>query len=158
MSAKIAIGDKAPGFKLPHDGGGEVSLADFKGRKLVLYSYPKADTSGCTIEAKDFSKLAPAFSRAGTAILGVSADPVRKLDKFKSKYDLSITLASDEPHDMLEAYGVWAKKSMWGRSYMGILRNTYLIGANGRVAQIWEKVKVAGHAAEVLAAAKELED
>ena len=156
MNAKIAVGSKAPGFKLPHDGGGEVSLADFKGGKLVLYFYPKADTSGCTVEAKDFSRLAPAFSRAGTAILGVSADPVRKQDKFKAKHDLSIMLASDETHEMLEVYGVWAKKSMWGRSYMGILRNTFLIGPDGRIARIWEKVKVAGHAEEVLAAAKAL--
>jgi peroxiredoxin Q/BCP len=156
MSAKIAVGAKAPSFKLAHDGGGEVSLADFKGRKLVLYFYPKADTSGCTVEAKDFSRLAPAFSRAGTAILGVSADPVPKQDKFKAKYDLSIMLGSDETHEMLTAYGVWAKKSMWGRSYMGILRNTYLIGPDGRIARIWEKVKVAGHAEEVLAAAKDL--
>jgi thioredoxin-dependent peroxiredoxin len=156
MSAKIAVGGRAPGFTIPHDGGGEVSLSDFKGRKLVLYFYPKADTPGCTVEAKDFSKLAPAFARAGTAIMGVSADPVRKQDKFKSKYDLSIMLASDETHEMLAAYGVWAKKSMWGRSYMGILRNTYLVGPDGKIARIWEKVKVAGHAEEVLAAAKEL--
>jgi peroxiredoxin Q/BCP len=156
MPAKIAVGGKAPGFKLPHDGGGDVSLADFKGRKLVLYFYPKADTPGCTVEAKDFSKLGPAFGRAGTAVLGVSADPVPKQGKFKAKHDLSIMLASDESHAMLEAYGVWAKKSMWGRSYMGILRNTYLIGPDGRIARIWEKVKVAGHAQEVLQAAKEL--
>ena len=110
MSAKIAIGDKAADFQLRRDGGGEVSLADFKGRKLVLYFYPKADTSGCTVEAKDFSKLAQAFSRAGTAILGVSADPVAKQDKFKAKHGLSITLGSDETHEMLESYGVWAKK------------------------------------------------
>ena len=135
MTAKIAVGGKAPGFRLPRDGGGEVSLADFKGRKLVLYFYPKADTPGCTIEAKDFSQLAPAFARAGTAILGVSADPVPKQDKFKTKHDLSIALGSDETHEMLEAYGVWAKKSMWGRSYMGILRNTYLIGPDGRIAR-----------------------
>jgi peroxiredoxin Q/BCP len=156
MNAKIAVGDKAPAFKIPHDGGGEVSLSDFKGRKLVLYFYPKADTPGCTVEAKDFSKLAPAFARAGTAVLGVSADPVRKQDKFKAKHDLSIMLASDETHEMLTAYGVWAKKSMWGRSYMGVLRNTYLIGPDGRISRIWEKVKVPGHATEVLAAAKEL--
>ena len=154
MSAKIAVGGKAPGFTIPHDGGGEVSLSDFKGRKLVLYFYPKADTPGCTVEAKDFSKLAPAFARAGTAVLGVSADPVRKQDKFKVKHDLSIMLASDETHEMLTAYGVWAKKSMWGRSYMGILRNTYLIGPDGKIARIWEKVRVAGHAQEVLEAAK----
>lgn len=156
MSAKITIGSKAPSFKLPHDGTGEVALADFKGRKLVLYFYPKADTSGCTVEAKDFSRLATAFNRAGTSILGVSADPVPKLDKFKTKHDLSIMLASDESHEMLDAYRVWAKKSMYGRSYMGILRNTYLIGPDGKIARIWEKVKVAGHAEEVLAAAKEL--
>jgi thioredoxin-dependent peroxiredoxin len=157
MSAKIAVGNKAPGFTLPRDGGGEVSLADFKGKKLVLYFYPKADTEGCTIEAKDFSKLAPAFTRAKTAILGVSADPVKKQDRFKTKHDLTIALGSDETHEMLNAYGVWAEKSMYGRKYMGILRNTYLIGPDGKIAQIWEKVKVAGHAEAVLAAAKALE-
>ena len=153
---QLAPGVKAPAFKLARDGGGTLSLADFKGRKLVLYFYPKADTPGCTVEAKDFSRLAPAFGRAGTAILGVSADPVSKQDKFKAKYDLSLMLGSDESHEMLTAYGVWAKKSMWGRSYMGVLRNTYLIGPDGRIARIWEKVKVAGHAEEVLAAAKDL--
>jgi thioredoxin-dependent peroxiredoxin len=156
MSAKIVVGGKAPGFTLPRDGGGEVSLADFKGKKLVLYFYPKADTEGCTVEAKDFSRLAPAFARAKTAILGVSADPVKKQDRFKTKHDLTIALASDETHEMLNAYGVWAEKSMYGRKYMGILRNTYLIGPDGKIAQIWEKVKVAGHAEEVLAAAKAL--
>ena len=156
MSAKIAVGNKAPGFTLPRDGGGEVSLADFKGKKLVLYFYPKADTEGCTIEAKDFSKLAPAFGRAKTAILGVSADPVKKQDRFKAKHELTIALGSDETHEMLNAYGVWAEKSMYGRKYMGILRNTYLIGPDGKIAQIWEKVKVSGHAEEVLAAAKAL--
>ena len=156
MSAKIAAGGKAPSFRLARDGGGEVSLAEFQGRKLALYFYPKADTSGCTIEANDFSRLAAGFKRAGTAILGVSADPVPKLDKFKAKHGLTITLASDESHEMLKAYGVWAKKTLYGRSYMGILRNTYLIDADGRIARIWEKVKVAGHAEEVLAATKEL--
>ena len=156
MSAKIAVGRKAPDFTLPSDGGGQVSLADFKGKKLVLYFYPKADTPGCTIEAKDFSRLAPAFARAKTTVLGVSADPVKKQDRFKAKYELTIPLASDETHDMLNAYGVWAEKSMYGRTYMGILRNTYLIGPDGKIAQIWEKVKVAGHADEVLAAAKAL--
>ena len=156
MSAKIAAGSKAPDFRLPTDGGGQVSLADFKGRKLVLYFYPKADTPGCTVEAKDFSRLAGAFSRAGTAVVGVSADPIPRQDKFKAKHDLSIPLASDESHEMLNAYGVWAKKTLYGRSYMGILRNTYLIGPDGRIARIWEKVKVAGHAEEVLAAAKAL--
>src|ERR1043166_2339496 len=118
MSTKITVGRKAPDFTLPRDGGGQVSLADFKGKKLVLYFYPKADTSGCTIEAKDFSKLAPAFARAGTAILGVSADPVATQDKFKAKHELSIALGSDEGHEMLKTYGVWAKKSLYGRDYM----------------------------------------
>lgn len=156
MTAKLAVGSKAPEFRLPCDGGGEVSLADFKGKKLVLYFYPKADTSGCTVEAKDFSRLASAFSRAGTAVLGVSADSVPKQDKFKAKHDLKIPLASDESHGMLNAYGVWAEKSLYGRKYMGILRNTYLVGPDGKIARIWEKVKVAGHAEEVLAAAKAL--
>jgi peroxiredoxin Q/BCP len=156
MTPKVAVGNKAPGFRLARDGGGEVSLAEFKGRKLVLYFYPKADTPGCTVEAKDFSRLSPAFARAGTSILGVSADPVAKQDRFKAKHDLSIALGSDETHKMLEAYGVWAKKSMYGRSYMGILRNTYLIGPDAKIAQIWEKARVTGHAEEVLAAAKAL--
>jgi peroxiredoxin Q/BCP len=156
MAAKLGVGDKAPGFKIPRDGGDEVALDHFKSRKLVLYFYPRADTSGCTVEAKDFTRLAPAFARAGTDILGVSADPVAKQNKFKAKYDLKIALGSDENHEMLRAYGVWAKKSLYGRSFMGILRNTYLIGPDGRIARIWEKVKVAGHAEEVLAAAKAL--
>jgi thioredoxin-dependent peroxiredoxin len=156
MSPRLSVGDKAPGFRILRDGGGEIALADFKGRPLVVYFYPKADTSGCTIEAKDFTRLAPAFARAGTAILGVSADPVARQDKFKAKHDLKIALGSDEQHKMLLAYGVWAKKSLYGRSFMGVLRNTYLIGPDGRIARTWEKVRVAGHAEEVLAAAKML--
>lgn len=156
MSAKIAVGGKAPSFTLPRDGGGQVSLTDFKGKKLVLYFYPKADTPGCTLEAQDFSRLAPAFTRAKTAVVGVSADPVKKQDKFKAKHDLTIALGSDETLEMLKAYGVWAEKSMYGRTFMGVLRNTYLIGPDGKVACIWEKVKVAGHAEEVLEAAKAL--
>jgi thioredoxin-dependent peroxiredoxin len=156
MAAKVTVGSKAPAFTLPSDGGGKVSLSDFKGRKLVLYFYPKADTSGCTREAIDFSRLKAAFARANTAILGVSADPVARLDRFKTKHDLTVALGSDETHKVLEAYGVWAEKSLYGRKYMGILRNTYLIGPDGRVAQVWEKVKVAGHAEDVLAAAKAL--
>ncbi len=156
MPAKIAVGSKAPSFRLPRDDGGEVKLADYKGKTLVLYFYPKADTSGCTTEAKDFSRLAPQFAKAGAAILGVSADPVEKLDKFRDKHGLTVALGSDETHAMLEAYGVWAEKSMYGRKFMGVLRNTYLIGPDGKIARIWEKVKVPGHAAEVLAAAKTL--
>jgi peroxiredoxin Q/BCP len=154
--AKVTAGSKAPAFTLPTDGGGTVSLSDFKGRKLVLYFYPKADTSGCTREAMDFTRLKPAFTRANTAILGVSADPVTRLDKFKDKHGLKVTLGSDETHKVLEAYGVWAEKSLYGRKYMGILRNTYLIGPDGKVARVWEKVKVPGHAEEVLEAAKAL--
>jgi len=156
MPNTLAVGSKAPAFKLARDGGGQVSLADFKGRKLVLYFYPKADTSGCTREAIDFSKLAPAFARAGAAIVGVSADPVAVLDKFKAKHDLGIALASDETHKMLSAYGVWAQKTLYGRKFMGIVRTTVLIGPDGRVARVWDKVRVPGHAEDVLQAVKDL--
>jgi thioredoxin-dependent peroxiredoxin len=156
MVAKLAPGAKAPAFKLPRDGGGTISLAEFAGRKLVLYFYPKADTSGCTTEAIDFSALKTRFSRAGTEVLGVSGDTVRALDAFKAKHKLTVGLASDEKHTMLEAYGVWQQKSMYGRKFMGVVRTTFLIGPDGRIAQIWPKVSVAGHAAEVLTAAKAL--
>jgi peroxiredoxin Q/BCP len=146
----------APAFTLPRDGGGTVSLADYKGKKLVLYFYPRADTPGCTREAQAFSALAPAFAAAGAAVLGVSADPVAAQDAFKAKHRLAIPLASDEKHKMLEAYGVWGKKSMYGKTFMGIIRMTFLIGPDGRIARIWPKVKVDGHAEEVLAAAKAL--
>ena len=151
-----APGSKAPAFSLPCDGGGTVALADFAGKKLVLYFYPRADTSGCTREAIDFSRLRGDFARSGTAIIGVSADPVAAQDKFKAKHKLSITLGSDEKHRMLEAYGVWQEKSMYGRKFMGVVRATFLIGPDQRIAQIWPKVAVAGHAEEVLAAAKAL--
>jgi peroxiredoxin Q/BCP len=152
----LAEGAEAPAFTLPRDGGGEVRLADFKGRKLVLYFYPKADTPGCTLEAADFSRLAAAFRETGTDILGISADPVEKLEKFRDKHDLSIPLASDESHHMLMAYGVFAEKSMYGRSFMGIVRTTYLVGADGRIAKVWNNVRVQDHAEEVLRAAKAL--
>jgi peroxiredoxin Q/BCP len=153
MPAKLEEGAKAPDFRLARDGGGTISLAHFKGRKLVLFFYPKADTPGCTIEAKDFSRLNTAFAKAGIAVVGVSADPVKKQDAFKSKHGLATPLASDETHAMLEAYGVWAQKSMYGKTYMGINRTTVLIGADGRIARIWPKVRIEGHADEVLAAA-----
>ena len=156
MPTELAAGSKAPAFKLPRDGGGSMALGDFKGRKLVLYFYPKADTPGCTREAIDFSRLLPAFDKAGTVVLGVSADPVPAQDKFKKKHDLDIALLSDETHKMLEAYGVWGKKSMYGKTFIGITRSTFLIGADGRIARIWPKVKVDGHATEVLAAAQAL--
>jgi len=154
MAADLTVGAKAPDFRLARDGGGTLSLADFKGKKLVLYFYPKADTPGCTIEAKDFSRLQPAFDEAGVALVGVSADPVKKQDAFKAKHALTTPLASDESHEMLKAYGVWAEKSMYGRKYMGINRVTVLIGGDGRIMRIWPKVKIEGHAEEVLAAAK----
>ncbi len=149
-----AEGDTAPRFTLPADGGGQVSLDDFRGRKLVLYFYPKADTSGCTKQAQGFSALKQDFARAGAAVVGVSADPVRALDKFKEKYELDLALATDETHKTLEDYGIWAEKSMYGRSYMGIERTTFLIDEEGRIARVWRKVKVPGHVEEVLAAVK----
>jgi thioredoxin-dependent peroxiredoxin len=156
MARELAPGMKAPEFTLPRDGGGTVSLADFAGRKLVLYFYPRADTPGCTKEAIDFSRLKLAFGKAGAEILGVSADAVPAQDKFKSKHKLSIALASDEKHRMLEDYGVWQEKSMYGRKFMGVARATFLIGPDSRIAQVWPKVSVSGHADEVLAAAKAL--
>jgi peroxiredoxin Q/BCP len=156
MPASLAPGSKAPAFRLPRDGGETVALADFKGQNLVLYFYPRADTPGCTVESKAFSSLAKAFGKAGTAVIGVSADPVKAQDAFKAKHGLAIPLASDETHRMLEAYGVWGEKSMYGKKFMGITRTTFLIDQDGRIARIWPKVKVEGHAEEVLAAAKEL--
>jgi len=156
MGAPLAVGDKAPNFKLPGDDGSTVSLADFKGRKLVVYFYPRADTPGCTRESIDFSKQRAAFSKAGADVIGVSADPVEAQEAFKKKHKLSVGLLSDEAHAMLEAYGAWGKKSMYGKTFMGITRMTYLIGPDGRIAQVWPKVKVDGHAAEVLAAVKAL--
>jgi peroxiredoxin Q/BCP len=155
-AAGPAPGSKAPPFSLPRDGGGTVSLAGFAGRKLVLYFYPRADTSGCTKEAIDFSRLRADFGRAGTEIVGVSADPVPALAKFKAKHQLAIALASDEKHRMLEDYGVWQEKSLYGRKFLGIVRTTFLIGVDGRIAKVWPRVSVDGHAAEVLAAAKAL--
>jgi peroxiredoxin Q/BCP len=157
MAATALVeGAPAPDFHLARDGGGAISLGDFKNRKLVLYFYPKADTPGCTIEAKDFSRLSPAFAKAGIAVVGVSADPVKKQDAFKTKHQLTTPLASDETHEMLQSYGVWGEKSMYGKTYMGIRRTTVLIGPDGRVARIWPKVKIEGHAEEVLEAAKAL--
>ena len=156
MARELSEGAKAPAFNLARDGGGSVSLGDFAGRKLVLYFYPRADTPGCTKEAIDFSRLKTAFGKADTEVLGVSADPVAAQDKFKTKHKLSIALASDEKHRMLEAYGVWQEKSMYGRKFMGIARMTFLIDRDGRVAKVWPKVSVSGHAEEVLAAAKAL--
>ena len=151
-----AVGAKAPAFTLPRDGGGTVSLADFKGRKLVLFFYPKADTPGCTKESIAFSSLKRAFAKADTEVVGVSADPVKAQDKFRDKHKLAIPLASDETKKMLTAYGVWGEKSMYGRKFMGVRRTTVLIDRDGRVAQVWENVKVDAHAEAVLEAAKAL--
>ncbi len=150
------VGTMAPSFTLKRDGEGEVSLADFAGRKLVLYFYPKASTPGCTQEAIAFNGLRTQFAAADTAILGVSADPVKAQDKFRDKNELGFPLGSDESHEMLEAYGVWGEKSLYGRKFMGITRTTFLIDREGKVSQVWNKVKVAGHADAVLKAAQEL--
>lgn len=152
----LDIGDKAPDFTLARDGGGTVSLKDFEDRKLVLYFYPKADTSGCTKEAIAFTALKAAFAKQGADILGVSADPVPALDKFKTKHKLSVSLASDEGKDMLAAYGAWGEKSMYGRTFMGVVRKTFLIDGGGRIARVWPKVTVDGHAEEVLEAVRAL--
>jgi peroxiredoxin Q/BCP len=156
MGRELVAGSKAPAFSLPRDGGTTVTLKDFKGRNLVLYFYPKADTPGCTKEAIAFSRLHATFTKAGTQILGVSADSVRAQDKFKSKHKLKIALASDEARKTLEAYGAWGEKSMYGRKYMGVIRKTFLIDGTGRIVRIWPKVRVPGHAEEVLEAAKDL--
>ena len=154
MGTEMAPGAKAPDFKLSTDGGGKVSLADFRGRNLVIFFYPRADTPGCTREAIAFSKLRAAFARTDTDILGVSADPLKAQDAFKNKHALTVPLASDETHKMLEAYGAWGKKSMYGRTFLGVKRTTFLIDAKGRIARIWNNVKVDGHAEDVLATAK----
>ncbi|MGU3495703.1 peroxiredoxin [Xanthobacteraceae bacterium A53D] len=156
MSQIPQPGSPAPDFTLPRDGGASVSLKDYAGKKLVLYFYPKADTPGCTKEAIAFNGLRGGFAAADTAILGVSADAVTAQDKFKAKYELDFPLGSDETHAMLEAYGVWGEKSMYGKTFMGVTRATLLIGRDGTIAQVWPKVKVDGHAEEVLEAAKAL--
>ena len=156
MGRDLVAGAKAPAFRLPRDGGTAISLAEFKGRNLVLYFYPKADTPGCTKEAIAFSRLRAAFAKANTDILGVSADSVARQDKFKAKHKLKIPLASDETKAMLTAYGAWGEKSMYGRKFMGVIRMTFLIDAKGAIAQVWPSVRVPGHADEVLAAAKAL--
>jgi thioredoxin-dependent peroxiredoxin len=152
----LTIGSPAPAFTLPATDGRQISLDNFKGRKVVLYFYPKDDTSGCTREAKDFQALRQDFADADTEIIGISPDSLKSHDKFRAKYGLAFTLASDETKAMLEAYGVWVEKSMWGRKYMGVERTTLLIDRDGRIARVWNKVKVADHAREVLEAARSL--
>jgi peroxiredoxin Q/BCP len=152
----LAEGAKAPAFRLPRDGGDTVSLSDYSGRKLVLFFYPRADTPGCTKEAIDFTRLKGAFAESQTAILGVSADPLKAQEAFRDKHQLSVPLVSDETHQMLEAYGVWGEKSMYGKTFLGIVRTTVLIGTDGRIIRTWRNVKVDGHADEVLSAVRSL--
>ncbi|GAA0870035.1 peroxiredoxin [Brevundimonas basaltis] len=152
----ITEGQPAPAFDMAAADGGRVASAALSGKPYVLYFYPKADTPGCTTEGQDFSALADDFAAAGATVIGVSRDPVKKLDRFKAKYDLKVDLASDEPGDVTEAFGVWVEKSLYGRTYMGVERATYLIDGEGRVRRVWRKVKVKGHAAEVLDAVRSL--
>lgn len=154
---ELAIGDIAPDFELPRDGGKTVSLKSFAGKPVVLYFYPKDDTDACTKEAISFTGLLPEFEKAGAAaIIGVSPDSVKKHDKFIAKHSLAIILAADEETKLANLYGVWKEKSMYGRTYMGVERTTFLIGADGKIAGVWPKVKVAGHAEAVLESLKAL--
>ena len=154
---ELKIGDDAPDFTLPTDGEGEVSLNQFKGQKVVLYFYPKDDTPGCTKESCSFNENLTALSKLEVQVIGLSKCSVKKHDKFKAKYDLKFPLASDENDEVCEAYGVYKEKSMYGKTYMGIERSTFLIDENGKIAHIWRKVKVDGHVAEVMEVAKAFE-
>ncbi|MBN9547418.1 MAG: peroxiredoxin [Alphaproteobacteria bacterium] len=154
--ADLDAGDAAPQFDLPRDGGGSLSLAAFRGKPVVLYFYPQDDTTGCTNEAIDFSQLKPEFEKAGAAVIGLSPDSVKKHDKFKAKHSLSIDLVADEERKVIEAYHLWVEKTMYGRKYMGVERATFLIDKDGRIARVWRKVRVKGHAEEVLEAVRAL--
>jgi thioredoxin-dependent peroxiredoxin len=152
----VEAGLLAPDFELPTDGGGRVRLSDLRGQKVVLYFYPADDTEGCTIEAVNFTALLPEFDQAGATVLGVSPDSAKSHDRFKLKHKLALVLAADVDHEVIERYGLWGEKTMFGRKYMGVERATFLIGEDGRIARIWRKARVKGHAEAVLAAAKEL--
>lgn len=154
MSKALSVGDKAPSFTLPSDGGGKVSLKDFRGKPIVLYFYPKDDTSGCTKQAIAFTEALPKFNRLGVVVIGVSKDTVAAHDKFKSKHALAIILGSDVEGAVVESYGCWVEKVLYGRKYMGIERSTFLIDQKGKIARIWRKVRVPGHVEEVLAEVK----
>ncbi len=156
MAEKVSKGDAAPEIDLPTDGGGRFRLSDHRGKPVVVYFYPKDDTSGCTKEALEFTAQKPDFNDAGATIIGISPDSITKHDKFKSKHELDVTLGSDEEKDVLQAYGVWVEKSMYGRKYMGVERSTVLVDADGKIAEIWRKVKVPGHVEAVLEAVKAL--
>lgn len=153
---EIAEEAKAPAFDMETAGGGRVSSASLTGRPYVLYFYPKADTPGCTAEGQDFSALIGEFEAAGATVIGVSRDPVRKLDRFRDKYDLKVALASDEAGSVTEAWGVWGEKKLYGRTYMGVERATFLVDGQGVVRRAWRRVSVKGHASEVLAAVRAL--
>ncbi|MEM1431071.1 MAG: thioredoxin-dependent thiol peroxidase [Pseudomonadota bacterium] len=152
----IEQGSPAPDFTLPRDGGGEVTLSALKGKPVIVYFYPKDDTSGCTKEAVSFTENLGDFEAAGATVLGVSKDSVKKHDKFREKHDLKVTLLSDDESDVCERYGVWVEKSMYGKTYMGIERSTFLIDGGGTVREVWRKVKVPGHVEKVLDAVKAL--
>ena len=152
----LTAGDMAPDFSLPRNGGGTVSLSDFAGKPVILYFYPKDDTSGCTTEAVDFSGLTEEFAKLDATVIGVSPDSVKSHDKIAAKHNLSVVLAADEEHKALEAYGVWKEKSMYGKTYMGVERSTFLIDKSGKIAEVWRKVKVPGHAEAVLKATQAL--
>lgn len=152
----VSEGDKAPGFELPGDGGEIVKLSQFKGKPVVLYFYPKDDTSGCTRQALDFSEAAAAFQDAGAEVIGISPDSVKSHGKFRGKHGLTVMLLADEEKAAIQAYGVWAEKKMYGRAYMGVDRSTFLIGADGTIKRVWRGVKVPGHVEEVLAAVQAL--
>ncbi len=152
----LAEGAKAPPFHLPRDGSGMIALSDYSGKKLVLFFYPKADTPGCTREAIDFTRLRSAFADCGTEVLGISGDSLAAQEKVRDKHSLAVPLISDEKHQMLDAYGAWGEKSLYGRTFLGIIRTTVLIGRDGRIARLWRRVRVDGHADEVLEAAQAL--
>ena len=154
--AELDVGQNAPDFHLPADGGRSVKLSSLRGKPVVLYFYPKDDTSGCTAESIAFSALKPQFEKLGATIIGMSPDGQKSHDKFKAKHNLSVDLVADEEKKTLEAYGVWKEKSMYGRKYMGVERSTFLISRDGKIAKAWRKVKVPGHAEEVLEATKAL--
>lgn len=153
---ELAVGQKAPDFALPRDSGGTLQLSDFAGKPVVLYFYPQDDTEACTAEAIDFSALKPEFAKFGAVVIGVSPDSIKRHDNFKKKYRLALDLAADEELKTLKAYGVWGEKTLFGRTYMGVVRTTFLIGPDGRIARLWKKVRVRGHAEQVLEAVKAL--
>ncbi|AYM05732.1 MULTISPECIES: thioredoxin-dependent thiol peroxidase [Agrobacterium] len=152
----LTIGGTAPDFTLPRNGEGTVTLSKLQGKAVILYFYPKDDTSGCTAEAIDFSALGGEFEAANAVVIGISPDSVKSHDKFAAKHALSVMLAADEEKKVVEAYGVWKEKSMYGKKYMGVERTTFLIAPDGKIAEVWNKVKVAGHAQAVLEAVKKL--